>query len=161
MELEETRRNVKEMKSEASLFSLQQLVAEEPTSPVVILRVRPFNKRFALSLLFRLFGSCLLILLNNHFVREKEAGQRSCVSMIDQETTLTDPQTGKSSVFLSDYAFSSDMTNRMVWDQLGDTLLKKALAGSSVVICGYGQTGSGKSFTTVGYGKDPGLFPNL
>ena len=119
-------------------------------SVVVALRVRPFNKR------------------------EKELGSTNIVTM-DRETnstTLTDPANGNVKKFTFDYSYNSfapasspdHCSQRMVWDDIGERVLKSAYEGFNVSLFAYGQTGSGKSYSMMGYpafpvGPTSGIIP--
>ncbi|CAG0919052.1 unnamed protein product [Notodromas monacha] len=48
---------------------------------------------------------------------------------------------------------------QLVFDDLGEGILKNALEGYNATIFAYGQTGSGKSWSIIGYGKNKGLVP--
>uniref|UniRef100_A0A8C4HPQ8 Kinesin family member 13Ba n=1 Tax=Dicentrarchus labrax TaxID=13489 RepID=A0A8C4HPQ8_DICLA len=73
------------------------------------------------------------------------------------------------SVFAYDYCFwSMDETDKekfagqeVVFQCLGESLLRNAFQGYNACIFAYGQTGSGKSYTMMGSGDQPGLIPRL
>uniref|UniRef100_A0A3Q1H4T1 Kinesin family member 13Ba n=1 Tax=Acanthochromis polyacanthus TaxID=80966 RepID=A0A3Q1H4T1_9TELE len=72
-------------------------------------------------------------------------------------------------VFAYDYCFwSMDETDKekfagqeVVFQCLGESLLRNAFQGYNACIFAYGQTGSGKSYTMMGSGDQPGLIPRL
>uniref|UniRef100_A0AAQ5ZNA8 Kinesin family member 13Ba n=1 Tax=Amphiprion ocellaris TaxID=80972 RepID=A0AAQ5ZNA8_AMPOC len=72
-------------------------------------------------------------------------------------------------VFAYDYCFwSMDETEKekfagqeVVFQCLGESLLRNAFQGYNACIFAYGQTGSGKSYTMMGSGDQPGLIPRL
>uniref|UniRef100_A0A8C4HN27 Kinesin family member 13Ba n=1 Tax=Dicentrarchus labrax TaxID=13489 RepID=A0A8C4HN27_DICLA len=75
----------------------------------------------------------------------------------------------QSKVFAYDYCFwSMDETDKekfagqeVVFQCLGESLLRNAFQGYNACIFAYGQTGSGKSYTMMGSGDQPGLIPRL
>uniref|UniRef100_A0AAQ6A945 Kinesin family member 13Ba n=1 Tax=Amphiprion ocellaris TaxID=80972 RepID=A0AAQ6A945_AMPOC len=75
----------------------------------------------------------------------------------------------QSKVFAYDYCFwSMDETEKekfagqeVVFQCLGESLLRNAFQGYNACIFAYGQTGSGKSYTMMGSGDQPGLIPRL
>jgi hypothetical protein len=119
-------------------------------SVVVAVRVRPFNKR------------------------EKELGSTNIVTMDAKtnSTTLTDPANGNVKKFTFDYSYNSfapasspeHCSQQMVWDDIGERVLKSAYEGFNVSLFAYGQTGAGKSYSMMGYpafpvGPTSGIIP--
>ncbi|XP_036950876.1 kinesin-like protein KIF13B isoform X4 [Acanthopagrus latus] len=106
--------------------------------------------------------------------REKELNTKCVVEMVKNQTILH-PNLGKadsrsqSKVFAYDYCFwSMDETDKenfagqeVVFQCLGESLLRNAFQGYNACIFAYGQTGSGKSYTMMGTGDQPGLIPRL
>ncbi|KAM8762307.1 kinesin-like protein KIF13B isoform 4-T4 [Acanthopagrus schlegelii] len=106
--------------------------------------------------------------------REKELNTKCVVEMVKNQTILH-PNLGKadsrsqSKVFAYDYCFwSMDETDKenfagqeVVFQCLGESLLRNAFQGYNACIFAYGQTGSGKSYTMMGSGDQPGLIPRL
>uniref|UniRef100_A0A671Y835 Kinesin family member 13B n=1 Tax=Sparus aurata TaxID=8175 RepID=A0A671Y835_SPAAU len=113
--------------------------------------------------------------------REKELNTKCVVEMVKNQTILH-PNLGKAdsrsmpkgggtnrSVFAYDYCFwSMDETDKenfagqeVVFQCLGESLLRNAFQGYNACIFAYGQTGSGKSYTMMGSGDQPGLIPRL
>uniref|UniRef100_A0A671Y6N4 Kinesin family member 13B n=1 Tax=Sparus aurata TaxID=8175 RepID=A0A671Y6N4_SPAAU len=98
--------------------------------------------------------------------REKELNTKCVVEMVKNQTILH-PNLGK--VFAYDYCFwSMDETDKenfagqeVVFQCLGESLLRNAFQGYNACIFAYGQTGSGKSYTMMGSGDQPGLIPRL
>lgn len=48
----------------------------------------------------------------------------------------------------------------MAWKKIGVKILENAWKGLNNTVFAYGQTGAGKSYTTFGYGKNPGFVPH-
>ncbi|XP_073321043.1 kinesin-like protein KIF13B isoform X2 [Pagrus major] len=109
--------------------------------------------------------------------REKELNTKCVVEMVKNQTILH-PAGGnlgkgdsrnQSKVFAYDYCFwSMDETDKekfagqeVVFQCLGESLLRNAFQGYNACIFAYGQTGSGKSYTMMGSGDQPGLIPRL
>uniref|UniRef100_A0A3P8RTV5 Kinesin family member 13B n=1 Tax=Amphiprion percula TaxID=161767 RepID=A0A3P8RTV5_AMPPE len=94
--------------------------------------------------------------------REKELNTKCVVEMVKNQTILHP-------VFAYDYCFwSMDETEKekfagqeVVFQCLGESLLRNAFQGYNACIFAYGQTGSGKSYTMMGSGDQPGLIPRL
>ncbi|XP_022065259.2 kinesin-like protein KIF13B isoform X2 [Acanthochromis polyacanthus] len=109
--------------------------------------------------------------------REKELNTKCVVEMVKNQTILhpAGANLGKgdsrsqSKVFAYDYCFwSMDETDKekfagqeVVFQCLGESLLRNAFQGYNACIFAYGQTGSGKSYTMMGSGDQPGLIPRL
>ncbi|XP_035814159.2 kinesin-like protein KIF13B isoform X6 [Amphiprion ocellaris] len=109
--------------------------------------------------------------------REKELNTKCVVEMVKNQTILhpAGANLGKgdsrsqSKVFAYDYCFwSMDETEKekfagqeVVFQCLGESLLRNAFQGYNACIFAYGQTGSGKSYTMMGSGDQPGLIPRL
>lgn len=128
-------------------------MAEE--SVKVAVRVRPFNRR------------------------EKEADSKLCVAMSGPTTIITNPETGEERKFAYDYSYWSfdgytvqpDGYNKgdspkyhdqaVVFNDLGQGVLKNAWEGYNASLFAYGQTGSGKSYSVVGYGTNKGIVPQV
>lgn len=112
-------------------------------SIVVAVRCRPFNKR------------------------EIQLNAKCCVSMIDKQTILQDPNNkNEDKKFTFDYSywsFNSDdnnyATNITVYSDVGTQILDNAMNGYNCCLFAYGQTGSGKSYSMVGYNDDKGVVP--
>nr|XP_046261402.1 kinesin-like protein KIF13B isoform X2 [Scatophagus argus] len=109
--------------------------------------------------------------------REKELNTKCVVEMVKNQTILH-PAAGnlgkgdsrsQSKVFAYDYCFwSMDETDKekfagqeVVFQCLGESLLRNAFQGYNACIFAYGQTGSGKSYTMMGSVDQPGLIPRL
>ncbi|XP_027136955.1 kinesin-like protein KIF13B isoform X2 [Larimichthys crocea] len=109
--------------------------------------------------------------------REKELNTKCVVEMVKNQTILH-PSGGnlgkgdsrsQSKVFAYDYCFwSMDETDKekfagqeVVFQCLGESLLRNAFQGYNACIFAYGQTGSGKSYTMMGSVDQPGLIPRL
>ncbi|XP_041795436.1 kinesin-like protein KIF13B isoform X3 [Chelmon rostratus] len=109
--------------------------------------------------------------------REKELNTKCVVEMVKNQTILH-PAGGnlgkgdsrsQSKVFAYDYCFwSMDETDKekfagqeVVFQCLGESLLRNAFQGYNACIFAYGQTGSGKSYTMMGSVDQPGLIPRL
>jgi len=56
--------------------------------------------------------------------------------------------------FKYDYCFWQNSSQQLVYEKVGEPLLKHALDGFNCCILAYGQTGSGKTFTMVGEDND-------
>ncbi|XP_062275832.1 kinesin-like protein KIF13B isoform X2 [Scomber scombrus] len=109
--------------------------------------------------------------------REKELNTKCVVEMLKNQTILHPAVTnlGKGDsrsqpkVFAYDYCFwSMDETDKenfagqeVVFQCLGESLLRNAFQGYNACIFAYGQTGSGKSYTMMGSVDQPGLIPRL
>ncbi|XP_059207724.1 kinesin-like protein KIF13B isoform X3 [Centropristis striata] len=108
--------------------------------------------------------------------REKDLNTKCIVEMAKNQTILHPGGTnlGKDSrcqpkVFAYDYCFwSMDETDKerfagqeVVFQCLGESLLRNAFQGYNACIFAYGQTGSGKSYTMMGSVDQPGLIPRL
>jgi kinesin family member 1 len=50
-------------------------------------------------------------------------------------------------------------SQKKVFDDLGQGVLKNAFEGFNCSLFAYGQTGSGKSYSMVGYGANKGIVP--
>lgn len=48
----------------------------------------------------------------------------------------------------------------MVWDDIGQLVMRNALQGYNCTVFAYGQSGSGKSYSVVGYEPNKGIIPN-
>ncbi|PFH61336.1 hypothetical protein XA68_17638 [Ophiocordyceps unilateralis] len=118
----------------------------------VVVRVRPFNGR------------------------EIDRGSRCIVSMKDNQTVLTPPDSpagrGAKETAAKTFAFDrsywsfskndpSYAGQSNLFDDLGKPLLDNAFQGYNNCIFAYGQTGSGKSYSMMGYGKEVGIIPNI
>uniref|UniRef100_A0A671Y857 Kinesin family member 13B n=1 Tax=Sparus aurata TaxID=8175 RepID=A0A671Y857_SPAAU len=98
--------------------------------------------------------------------KKHELNTKCVVEMVKNQTILH-PNLGK--VFAYDYCFwSMDETDKenfagqeVVFQCLGESLLRNAFQGYNACIFAYGQTGSGKSYTMMGSGDQPGLIPRL
>jgi kinesin family protein 1 len=83
------------------------------------------------------------------------------------QTSVTDPTTGKEKSFTFDYSFNSHVdsshpefaSNDDVYETLGVSVLNNAWDGFNCCLFAYGQTGSGKSYSMMGYGEDYGIIP--
>ncbi|XP_038558095.1 kinesin-like protein KIF13B isoform X2 [Micropterus salmoides] len=109
--------------------------------------------------------------------REKELNTKCVVEMVKNQTILhpgganlgKGDSRNQSKVFAYDYCFwSMDETDKekfagqdVVFQCLGESLLRNAFQGYNACIFAYGQTGSGKSYTMMGSGDQPGLIPRL
>uniref|UniRef100_A0AAV2LTP8 Kinesin motor domain-containing protein n=1 Tax=Knipowitschia caucasica TaxID=637954 RepID=A0AAV2LTP8_KNICA len=124
----------------------------------VAVRVRPFNKR------------------------ERDAGSRCIISMVQSSITLQDPRDPQNRrSFCFDYTYWShsgfirDISGKYlpedaggryadqetVFQDLGEGILENSLQGYNATLLAYGQTGSGKSYSMMGYGANKGLVPKL
>ena len=125
----------------------------------VAVRVRPFNRR------------------------ETEANSKCIIRMKGPVTTIINPDDGVESDFAFDYSywshdgFDTDDTGyneaggspsafnaayasqKLVYDNLGSTMLNNAWDGYNCTMFAYGQTGAGKSYSFVGYGVNKGIIP--
>ena len=99
---------------------------------------------------------------------EKEKGAKCVVAMYNgNQTSVTDPSTGKEKSFTFDYSFNSHVdsshpdfaSNDNVYEKLGVSVLNNAWDGFNCCLFAYGQTGSGKSYSMMGYGEDYGIIP--
>uniref|UniRef100_A0A8C4HR08 Kinesin family member 13Ba n=1 Tax=Dicentrarchus labrax TaxID=13489 RepID=A0A8C4HR08_DICLA len=103
-----------------------------------------------------------------------ELNTKCVVEMVKNQTILhpAGGNLGKGDsryVFAYDYCFwSMDETDKekfagqeVVFQCLGESLLRNAFQGYNACIFAYGQTGSGKSYTMMGSGDQPGLIPRL
>ncbi|KAJ2732851.1 hypothetical protein IW152_003507 [Coemansia sp. BCRC 34962] len=108
--------------------------------------------------------------------RERTRGASCLVSMDGQQTTLEQPAADtktavgrKRRTFTFDHSFwtAGDAcspkyaSQEAVFGDIGQAVLKHALAGYHCCVFAYGQTGSGKSYTMMGTGTDPGLIPRI
>ncbi|XP_044721283.1 kinesin motor domain-containing protein [Hirsutella rhossiliensis] len=118
----------------------------------VVVRVRPFNGR------------------------EIDRGSKCIVSMKENQTVLTPPESqgargakeNGAKTFAFDRSYwsfnkhdSSYAGQSNLFDDLGKPLLDNAFQGYNNCIFAYGQTGSGKSYSMMGYGKEVGIIPNI
>jgi len=120
----------------------------------VAVRVRPFNSR------------------------EKARNSKCCIEMIGATTIINDPageKEPKKFTFDHSYWSHSDFmedensmlqptsdkydSQKDVFDDLGQGVLKNAYDGFNTSLFAYGQTGAGKSFSMVGYGNNKGIVP--
>ena len=62
--------------------------------------------------------------------------------------------------FTFDYLFHPEDDNSQIYNDLGKTIVAKALEGYHGCIFTYGQTASGKTFTMNGTARSPGLIPH-
>lgn len=128
---------------------------EKMSSVKVAVRCRPFNGR------------------------EKERAATLIVEMVDGQTKLTDPASGKVREFAFDQSYwshdgfvtdpdtaymsplpgSAYADQDMVFKDFGMQLLDNAFEGYNVCMFAYGQTGSGKSYSIVGYPGNLGVIP--
>ncbi|KAJ9051975.1 hypothetical protein DSO57_1038802 [Entomophthora muscae] len=112
--------------------------------------------------------------------REKTRGAVGLIKMSGQMTTIERPPPGKdekpNSVskdesqpksFTFDRSYwsagapsdSDYASQKMVFEDIGRSMLDHAFGGYNTCIFAYGQTGSGKSYSMVGYGEDKGIIP--
>lgn len=109
--------------------------------------------------------------------REKDRNSKCCIEMNGAQTTITDPDSGEAKDFAFDFSYWSHdgfheddtgaligdtdkyATQRKVFDDLGQGVLKNAQQGFNCSLFAYGQTGAGKSFSMVGYGVNKGIVP--
>lgn len=64
---------------------------------------------------------------------------------------------GKSKGYEFHEVFEGNITNKEVYDSLGERVVKSVMKGFNATIFMYGQTGSGKTHTMIGKKTDPGL----
>eukprot|EP00003_Mantamonas_plastica_P027216 TRINITY_DN5785_c0_g1_i1.p1 TRINITY_DN5785_c0_g1~~TRINITY_DN5785_c0_g1_i1.p1 ORF type:complete len:649 (+),score=311.18 TRINITY_DN5785_c0_g1_i1:918-2864(+) len=81
--------------------------------------------------------------------------------MEGNETSITDPVSGKVDRFTFDFSYFWDSEQETVYNDLGRPMLEQALEGYNGTIFAYGQTGSGKSYSMMGYNEDIGIIPMM
>ncbi|PVV02637.1 hypothetical protein BB560_002903 [Smittium megazygosporum] len=64
-------------------------------------------------------------------------------------------------IFFPQKSISAQEQQQLIYDSVGNKLLKHALEGYNICIFAYGQTGSGKTYTMSGTEENPGLIPRL
>ena len=127
----------------------------DDASVKVAVRVRPFNSR------------------------EVGMGAKVIIKMNGNSTTIVNPETEKEKTFAFDYSYwshdgfkvdeegwsvkenekSNYASQRTVYDDIGEGILKDAFNGFNCSLFAYGQTGAGKSYSMVGYGVNKGIIP--
>ena len=118
----------------------------------VAVRVRPFNNR------------------------ERQLNCKLCVDMQGTSTIVEDEE-GKPRTFTFDYSFWSHdefieqpggylkpagdkyADQQIVYEAVGQEVLRNAWDGYHCCLFAYGQTGSGKSYSMIGYGANKGIVP--
>ena len=98
--------------------------------------------------------------------KEISRGCSEIVEMTDKTVSITAPPGARvdgdrEKSFTFDFCYFTDSKQDQVYQDLGLSVVMKALDGFNSTIFAYGQTGSGKTFTMMGSKELPGVIPTL
>ena len=80
------------------------------------------------------------------------------------ELFLTNPKTNAEKQFTFDYTYSSNTSQKEIYEQCAFSLIESVLEGYNATIFAYGQTGTGKTYTMEGIKnneEDKGIIPRV
>lgn len=93
--------------------------------------------------------------------RERKEGHTSVASVDDTGRSTTLQTSRGARTFTFDHSYPPEVGQDVIYRDLAQPLVEKALGGYNGTVFAYGQTGSGKTYTMMGDETVPGIIPQL
>ena len=93
--------------------------------------------------------------------RERKEGHSDVVTVDDAGRATTLQTSRGPRTFTFDHSYPPEVGQDVIYRDLAQPLVEKALGGYNGTVFAYGQTGSGKTYTMMGDESVPGIIPQL